>query len=96
MESSKLKLLRQKKCLKVENQEITDPVDIANRFCSCFSSIGPNLAKEILSSAVSRSSFLSGHFCQSVFFDPMSYRKLFLMLFDQERQLGMIEFPFPS
>ena len=29
---------------KVHNQEITDTVDIANRFCSYFSSIGPNLA----------------------------------------------------
>ena len=44
---------------KVDNQEITDPVDIANRFCSYFSSIGPNLAKEIHSS-VSHRSFLSG------------------------------------
>ena len=28
---------------KVDNQEITDPVDIANRFCSYFSSIGQDL-----------------------------------------------------
>ena len=34
---------------KVDNQEITDPVDIANRFCSYFSSIGPNLAITLLS-----------------------------------------------
>ena len=51
---------------KVDNQEITDPVDIANRLCSYFSSIGPNLAKEIHSS-VSHRGFLSSHFsCQSV------------------------------
>ena len=50
-------------------------MDIANRFCSYFSSIGPNLAKEIHSS-VSHCSFLSGHFCQSVFFDPVSPNEL--------------------
>ena len=60
---------------KVDNQEITDPVDIANRFCSYFSSIGPNLAKEIHSS-VSHRSFLSGHFFQSVFFDPVTPNEL--------------------
>ena len=60
---------------KVDNQEITDPVDIANRFCSYFSSIGPNVAKEIHSS-VSHHSFLSGHFCQSVFFDPVTPNEL--------------------
>ena len=28
-------------------QPISDPVEVANRFCSYFSSIGPNLAKKI-------------------------------------------------
>ena len=60
---------------KVDNQEITDPVDIANRFCSYFSSVGPNLAKEIHSS-VSLCSFLSGHFCRSVFFNPVTPNEL--------------------
>ena len=30
-----------------EDLEISDPVEVANRFCSYFSSIGPNLAKAI-------------------------------------------------
>ena len=60
---------------KVDNQEITDPVDIANRFCGYFSSIGPNLAKEIHSS-VSHRGFLPGHFCQSVFFNPVTPNEL--------------------
>ena len=50
-------------------------------------------------SSVSHRSFLFGHFCQSVFFLiqwlQMSYRK-FPTLFDQVRQLAMIEFSFPS
>ena len=60
---------------KVDNQEITDLEDIANRFCSYFSSFGPNLGEEIHSS-VSHRSFLSGHFCQSVFFDPVTPNEL--------------------
>ena len=42
---------------------------------SYFSSIGPNLAKEIHSS-VSHHSFLSGHFCQPVFFDSVTPNEL--------------------
>ena len=55
--------------------ELLSKLDIANRFCSYFSNIGPNLAKEIHSS-VSHRSFLSGHFCQSVFFDPVTPNEL--------------------
>ena len=29
---------------KVDDQEISDPMDIANRFCYYFSTIGPNVA----------------------------------------------------
>ena len=34
---------------KVDDQEISEPMDIANRFCYYFSNIGPNLAKRIQS-----------------------------------------------
>ena len=30
---------------KADDREITDPVEIANKFCSYFSSIGPNLER---------------------------------------------------
>lgn len=72
---TKKKAFKINSIFKVDNQEIMDPVDIANRFCSYFSRIGPNLAKEIASS-VSQRSFLSGHFCQSVFFDPVTPNEL--------------------
>ena len=49
--------------------EITDPVEFANKFCSCFSSIGPNFARGIQSSA-SHLSFLNDSFTQSIFFNP--------------------------
>ena len=53
---------------KADDREITDPVEIANKFCSYFSSIGPNLARGIQSSASHRS-FLNASFTQSIFFN---------------------------
>ena len=55
--------------LKADDRKITDPVEIVNKFCSYFSSIGPNLAKGIQWSA-SHHSFLNGSFTQSIFFNP--------------------------
>ena len=53
---------------KNDDQEISDPMEIANRFCYYFSNIGPNLAKRI-QSATSHKNFLSGDFSQSMFLD---------------------------
>ena len=47
---------------KSDGQEISDPVEVANRFCSYFSSIGPNLAKKIQPPPSSHKDFLSGSF----------------------------------
>ena len=43
-------------------QPISDPVEVANRFCSYFSSVGPNLAKKIQPPPCSHKNFLSGSF----------------------------------
>ena len=51
---------------KVDDQEISDPMETANRFCCYFSNIGPNLAKRI-QSATSHKNFLFGDFPQSMF-----------------------------
>ena len=53
---------------KVGDQEISDPIEIANRFCQYFSNIGPNLAKRI-QSATSHKDSLSGDFSHSMFLD---------------------------
>ena len=53
---------------KSDGQEISDPVEVANRFCSYFSSIGPNLAKKIQPPPCSHKDFLSGSFPESIFF----------------------------
>ena len=38
---------------KIDGQEICDPMEIANKFCQYFTSIGPNLGKRITSTVVS-------------------------------------------
>ena len=49
---------------KVDDQQISDPMDIANRFCYYFGNIGPNLAKRI-QSTTSHKNFLFVDFPQS-------------------------------
>jgi len=53
-----------------DNQEISDPIEVANRFSSYFSSIGPNLARKIQSPPCSHNDFLFGAFLESIFFNP--------------------------
>ena len=59
-----------------DGQEISDPVIIANKFCKYFSSIGPNLAKEIQSHPFSHKDFLSGSFAESIFFNPATKEEI--------------------
>ena len=53
-----------------EDLEISDPLEVANRFCNYFSSIGPNLAKAIQLPPCSHKDFLSGSFQESIFLNP--------------------------
>ena len=53
-----------------DNLEISDPIEVANRFSSYFSSIGPNLARKIQPPPCSHKDFLSGAFRESIFFNP--------------------------
>ena len=53
------------------NQNIVNPLNIANRFCDYFSNIGPNLVNNIPASSQIRSSYLTGNFVTSLFFQPV-------------------------
>ena len=53
------------------DNEISDPILIANKFCNYFTNIGPNLAKKIKPSQSHRL-FLSGCYSQSVFLDSVT------------------------
>ena len=55
---------------KSDDLEISDPIEVANRFSSYFSNIGPNLAREIQSPSCSHKDVLSGSFQESIFFNP--------------------------
>ena len=70
-----------------DNTEISDPFLIANKFCNCFTNVGPNLAKNIKSSSLSHCEFLSGCFPQS----PWKSLKL-LSRFNQIKPLVMTKF----
>ena len=61
---------------KCNNQEISDPTEIANRFCNYFSNIGPNLANKIPRTNVSHLSFLHGNFQDSIFIDPTTDQEI--------------------
>ena len=47
---------------KIDNREISNAKDIANRFCEYFTNIGPILAKNNSASANSHQSYLKGNF----------------------------------
>ena len=53
---------------KIDNREISNPKEIANRFCEYFTNVGPHLVKNIPPSANSHQSYLKGNFVDSLFF----------------------------
>lgn len=62
---------------KINNQETSNPTEIANKFCSYFSSIGPELAKSIQNpSKTSHKSFLTSHFTNSIVLSPTTEKEI--------------------
>ena len=56
-----------------ENQDLTDPTEIANKFCQYFSNIGPKLAKNIpTSQTTSPISYLAQQHLSSLFLDSVT------------------------
>ena len=70
---SKLKFLSS---FKVDNFEISDPIEIANRFCNYFSNIGPHLAKRIQSTPNSHLNSFVGQYPNSIFFNPATENEI--------------------
>ena len=62
--------------LKSEGRTITDPVEIANRFCKYFTNIGPNLASAIPAVNSSFRSFLTGNNNTAITLKPTTVREL--------------------
>ena len=68
---------------KTDNREISNPKEIANRFCSeYFTNTGPNLAKNIPALANSHQSYLKGNFVESLFFDSASQQEIIYLVND--------------
>lgn len=58
------------------NQNISDPLEIANNFCEHFTNIGPNLASRIPNSTRSFQSYLHGNFSNSLFLHPSTEHEI--------------------
>ena len=61
---------------KSNEEEIFNPIHIANRFCEYFTNIGPDLAKSIPASDKSHRSFLDGSFINSFFLQSASEQEV--------------------
>ena len=57
---------------KINGQDVSNPLEIANYFCDYFTNIGPNLANKITPSPRSHQSYLSGNFVNSIFFEAVT------------------------
>ena len=73
-------LIRKKKKLpktfSYDNEEITDPFRIANKFNEYFATIGPNLASQIPSSSTSFKSFLNRTHYESFLIKPVTEKEV--------------------
>ena len=61
---------------KAEGRSITDPTEIANRFCKYFTNIGPRLASAIPAVSPTFRSFLSGNSNTALTLKPTTVREL--------------------
>ncbi len=55
-----------------DDNKITDPTQIANRFCHYFSNIGINLTRKVPNSLILPCEFLKGNFSKSFFLHPVT------------------------
>lgn len=56
----------------IDNKEISDPIEIADRFCDYFTNVGPNLARKIQPSSSTHLDYVLGSFPNSLFLNPTS------------------------
>jgi hypothetical protein len=52
------------------NNLISDPVEVSNRFCGYFTNIGKNLVERIFDPCISPTSYLQENICESIFLNP--------------------------
>ena len=63
-----------------DNVEITDHLEIANKFCQYFANIGPNLAKKIQERSKSPLEYMDGNFPNSMVFNLVSENEIINVL----------------
>ena len=80
---------------KINGQEISDPSVIADKFCSYFSNIGPNLADKTPQSSISHLSSLSGCYQNSIYIKLTSQSEIIEIAtgFDSNKAPGYDNIP---
>ena len=68
-----------------ENESISDPAEIANKFNEYFVNVGPNLASKIPDNTVQFTSYLTNSNIYSVFLDPVTEKEV-------ENQLNKLKY----
>ena len=57
-------------------KQITDPLEIANRFCEYFTNVGPSLASKLPDSEISHNSYLTNRIFETIFLKPVTVTEL--------------------
>jgi hypothetical protein len=58
------------------NNLISDPVEVSNRFCGYFTNIGKNIAERIFDPGISPTSYLQDNICESIFLNPTTKEEI--------------------
>jgi hypothetical protein len=64
----------------INNQDVSNPVEIANHSCDYFTNIGPNLANKITVSSSIYQTYLSDNFMNPIFFEPATETEVIALL----------------
>ena len=58
------------------DQQINDPLEIANKFCEYFTNVGPSLAEKLPTSTIPPDFYLKKRMFESIFLKPVSVNEL--------------------
>ena len=58
------------------NIQISNPYEIANKFCNFFTNVGSSLANKLPQSNVTPESFLTNRVSQSIFISPVTEKEI--------------------
>ena len=57
-------------------KQITDPLEIANRFWEYFTNVGPTLANKLPDTGISHGTYLTDRISETIFLNPVTVNEL--------------------